>query len=70
MKPEQSRIEQARRVLGAIDDDLLYARIDMIESDGRMLLVEMELIEPTLYFISDPASPVAFVEKVISRFMR
>ena len=35
----------------------LYARFDAIETDGRLHLMELELIEPFLFLEYDPASP-------------
>lgn len=37
--------------------DLVYARIDGVVSGGRFLLMELELIEPELFFRADPDSP-------------
>lgn len=37
-------------------DDLLYARVDLVRgSDGRPLLLELELVEPTLFLADHPA---------------
>ncbi len=42
--------EQARAVLDALDEKQLYARVDMVRgADGRLLLMELEVIEPFLY---------------------
>lgn len=41
--------EQAKKVIDALPTTPLYARIDMIEVDGQMLLMEAELIEPDLF---------------------
>lgn len=41
----------AQGVLAAAKQDALYARIDIVErTDGTILLSELELIEPSLYF--------------------
>lgn len=46
--------EVARAITG---EDLLYARADMVEGDdGRPLLMELELIEPSLYLHTVPAA--------------
>jgi hypothetical protein len=47
----------ARSVLAAAGfDDLLYARVDVVRDDsGRPLLLELELIEPTLFLADHPA---------------
>jgi glutathione synthase/RimK-type ligase-like ATP-grasp enzyme len=40
----------ARAVLEALDEPPLYARVDMVRgSDGRLLLMELEVIEPFLF---------------------
>jgi glutathione synthase/RimK-type ligase-like ATP-grasp enzyme len=53
----------AERVLQAIDQPLLYARIDMLpDAQGRWLLMEAELIEPDFYLGVDPAEGALFAE--------
>lgn len=43
-------IAACRAVLGAVDVDLLYARVDMIRGpSGDLLLMELELVEPYFY---------------------
>jgi hypothetical protein len=37
-------------VLGAIDDVPLYARVDGVVRGGDLLLMELELIEPNVFF--------------------
>jgi glutathione synthase/RimK-type ligase-like ATP-grasp enzyme len=45
-------VGEAGRVVDAIDSPWLYARVDGVESEGRLLLMELELVEPTLYLSS------------------
>ncbi|HRP62839.1 MAG TPA: hypothetical protein PK400_06070 [Phycisphaerales bacterium] len=48
--PAETEIALARRTLDAIDEPLLYARVDMIRnSTGNLAVMEVELIEPYLY---------------------
>lgn len=55
----------AERTLAAIDEDLLYARIDMAQGpDGEWLLMEAELIEPDFYLGSAPDGGALFGEAV------
>ena len=49
-------LEQANRVMQQVDGHPLYARVDLVEVEGRALLMELELIEPELFFASDPES--------------
>ena len=47
-------IETAQRVVAMLDPQPVYARIDFVrDSDDHCLLMEVELIEPSLYFRSD-----------------
>ena len=58
--PPPTLVTAARRVLASIDGPILYARIDLVEIDGRGVLMELELIEPMLYFEHAPGSPENF----------
>src|SRR5262249_6260497 len=46
----QADKKAARAVLEALDEPPLYARVDMVRGgDGRLLLMELEVIEPFLF---------------------
>ena len=63
--PEEDEMEAARRILGAIEEDLLYARVDLSRGlDGRPVLIELELIEPDLYLGYDEANGAGFAAAV------
>ncbi len=44
---------------------LAYARVDGVEEDGRLLLMEFELIEPYLFLGERAGAAERFVESVI-----
>jgi glutathione synthase/RimK-type ligase-like ATP-grasp enzyme len=46
----RSLVDEARRVLAAAPSPGLYARVDGIVRDGRFVLMELEQIEPYLFF--------------------
>ena len=48
--PDDSVIKTAENIIKTFGGDLLYARVDGILKDGQFLLMELELIEPDLYF--------------------
>ena len=59
--PPAGAVALAEQVLAAVDEPLLYARIDMVpDADGRWLLMEAELIEPDFYLNVDPAQGAGF----------
>ena len=43
----------AQKIIAAFGGELVYARVDGIISEGNFLLMELELIEPDLYFDYD-----------------
>jgi glutathione synthase/RimK-type ligase-like ATP-grasp enzyme len=59
--------DRADEVMKALPDSLLYARIDLVRSNGDFALMEAELIEPSLYFGIDPAAPARFADALVER---
>lgn len=57
-------IRQARNVLAAAEGPLLYARVDGVVRRGLFILMELELIEPALFFDLDPTGVGRFVERL------
>ena len=67
-EPPAGALALAEQTLAAIDEDLLYARIDMARGpDGQWLLMEAELIEPDFYLGSAPEGGRRFAEAVKAR---
>jgi len=55
----------AERALAAVERRLLYARIDMVPFDGELpIVMELELIEPSLYLRQHPAALEQFVAAI------
>jgi glutathione synthase/RimK-type ligase-like ATP-grasp enzyme len=64
--PAQCAVGEA--VLRHIPDSCLYARVDIVASrEGEWQVMEVELIEPSLYFRMDEASPMRFVRAFLER---
>ncbi len=65
---EDSLKRVAEQVIHVLAEELLYARVDLVRlDDGQPVLIELELIEPSLYFQEDPASAQLFAE-TLDRF--
>ncbi|MBC7986854.1 MAG: transporter [Sphingomonadaceae bacterium] len=63
--PALDEIHAARRILAAIDGDLLYARVDLVRDDAvAPVLMELELVEPDLSLEFDPGKGALFAEAV------
>lgn len=68
MTPDAEAMVLAERVLAAIAESLLYARIDLARDDaGRWVLMEAELIEPDFYLDHDPSDGAGLAQAVAER---
>jgi len=65
--PPAGALALAKQVLAAIEEPLLYARIDVVEHEGRWLLMEAELIEPDFYLSEAPDGGRMFADAVRAR---
>jgi glutathione synthase/RimK-type ligase-like ATP-grasp enzyme len=63
--PKGHLIDQAERILYSIDSPLLYARIDTVDFEGKLHLIELELTEPYLFFEFDENSAEKFVTSFV-----
>ena len=64
--PDSDVLRAARRVLDAAPSPWLYARVDGIETAAGFLLLELEMLEPSLYFSHAPAGSARFADSVIA----
>jgi glutathione synthase/RimK-type ligase-like ATP-grasp enzyme len=62
VRPETPVIEAAVRSLRAAPGPTLYARVDLCLVGGRVQLMELELLEPALFFATEPAAARRFAE--------
>ena len=62
-------IEQARRVLMGLSLSWDYARVDMVIEKEQMLVMELELIEPELFFRFAPKSMGLFCQQLAGKYI-
>jgi len=62
IEPSDRLIKQASSILTHIQDPLLYARVDGVIVNDQFLLMELELIEPVLFFNYAPHAVETFVD--------
>jgi glutathione synthase/RimK-type ligase-like ATP-grasp enzyme len=48
--PTADEFEQINKILSFVKHDWVYARIDVVKENDRLLVMELELIEPELFF--------------------
>lgn len=69
--PEPSLREAGDRVLRLIDPLPVYARVDFVRgADERFLLMELELVEPSMYLRMDDKAPERFARAFNEYFTR
>jgi glutathione synthase/RimK-type ligase-like ATP-grasp enzyme len=65
-RPDAAEHEAAARILAAVEEPLLYARIDLVRGlEGAPLLIELELIEPDLYLSYEGDAGKRFASAVL-----
>lgn len=64
-EPTRDEEEVARQALDCLDAVPLYARVDLVASaSGDPLLIELELIEPDLFFRHEPRAPALLANAI------
>jgi glutathione synthase/RimK-type ligase-like ATP-grasp enzyme len=63
----QTLMAQAQAIVDDIDQDLLYARVDGVAQGDTFVLMELELIEPVLFFGAAEPSAAQFALAVASQ---
>jgi len=66
-EPAVADARQAEEILARLPFDLLYARLDLVRVAGRLSVMELELIEPILYFPHAPRGVGWLVEAALAR---
>lgn len=67
-QPTADEFELAERILAALPETPLYARVDLLRAaDGSPVLLELELTEPSLFFATAPGSVEVFVRALKQR---
>lgn len=65
--PGTGLINAARRALDVVISPWLYARVDGIETESGYVLLEMEMLEPSLYFLNTETGAKRFADAIIDR---
>jgi glutathione synthase/RimK-type ligase-like ATP-grasp enzyme len=65
--PSTALLSFAATVMTHVPDTCLYARVDVVESSRGPLLMELELIEPELYFLIVPGAADRMAHLIVER---
>jgi glutathione synthase/RimK-type ligase-like ATP-grasp enzyme len=67
VSPSASLVSFAASVMAHVADSCLYARVDVVESRSGPVLMELELIEPELYFLHVPDAANRMAQLIADR---
>ena len=68
-EPTKEEIAFAERAFAVCDPQPLYGRVDMVnDNEGRLAVVELELIEPELWFRFHPPSAEVLADALLALF--
>jgi hypothetical protein len=62
--PEPALLAAGNAAIAAIGEKLLYARVDFVRHDEVFRLMELELVEPSVYLRADAGAPDRFADAV------
>jgi glutathione synthase/RimK-type ligase-like ATP-grasp enzyme len=65
VRPDAALVASAARVLAAVEEPWLYARVDGVVVDGRFQLMELEMTEPSLFFELVPEAAERLADAVL-----
>jgi glutathione synthase/RimK-type ligase-like ATP-grasp enzyme len=65
VQPSAELVEKAQQIVNTFDGELLYARVDGIVINNELHLMEVECIEPDLYFNLSEGSLERFVSAIV-----
>ena len=67
-EPESTLLAMAEAAVAVVGEPLLYARVDLVEDlDGRPAVMELELVEPELFFAHAPDSAEQLADAIAER---
>ncbi len=65
--PQAAILEQGAACLRVLPELPLYARVDGVERDGQLIVIEVEVLEPALALETDPLSAERFARATLLR---
>lgn len=64
ISPEQELLDIAKKLMELKCQELLYTRIDFVRYNGQFCIMEVELIEPSLYFMHSKHASHNFIKAI------
>lgn len=61
-------LEYGKNLLNQIQEDLLYARVEIVETQKGPVLIELEITDPMLFLATCNEAPKRFADAIESQF--
>ncbi|WP_371194857.1 RimK family alpha-L-glutamate ligase [Glaciecola sp. SC05] len=68
VEPSAAMLSLAQQTIDALPAPALYARVDMLDTAKGLAIIEVELIEPSLYFNMDDDSASRFADVIHQKY--
>jgi hypothetical protein len=68
--PDESEIREVQKLLNTFPHRYEFARVDFIRVKGEIQVMELEVIEPELFFRTEPNSADRFADVVVNYFKK
>ena len=68
IEPSAEMFALGEQTINALPEEALYARVDIVSLNGALMIIEVELIEPSLYFNMDNSSADFFAKIFADKF--
>jgi hypothetical protein len=65
--PEPALLAAGNAAIAAVGQRLLYSRVDLVRSSDTFRVMELELVEPSMYLRIDAGAPDRFADAIASR---
>lgn len=63
-QPDSVLVQQGKKILETVGQTLLFARVDIIETQNGAVLIELEIIDPMLFLGYSSQAPQRFAEAI------
>lgn len=64
VQPGAAHIAWAERVMATVKPPWTYARVDAVADQGRLILMELELLDPELFFLYEPQAAQLMIDAI------
>lgn len=64
--PPRHLVQEAQAIVDSLEPKPLYVRVDCLVRDERLLLLELELVEPSFFFLAAPEAAARFGQAIVS----